>query len=116
MPVIKVLLQYGTNSNYVDNTGRTVLMRLIEDYTNCNYPVMQLLVDKGADINQQTNDGTTVLIYAIEENITYAVPDLIKLGANVNLTNNKGETPIMIATKNNEIDTTFIRFRRISIK
>lgn len=55
------------------------------------------LIDKGADVNMQASDGTTALITAIMQGNYQVVEYLLEHGADPNLANNRGWTPLKIA-------------------
>ena len=83
--IIHLMIKRGFDVNARTNNGITPL---IAATLSKNSSIVTLLVENGADIDRQGFDGNTALIIA-----TYCfeqVPNLIKLGAFVNIRNNYG--------------------------
>lgn len=55
------------------------------------------MVENGADVNMQASDGTTALIAAIMQGNYQVVEYLLEHGADPNLENKRGWTPLKIA-------------------
>lgn len=74
--------------------------------------LIRFLVDKGVDINETDHWGNTALIYALssdfnvvtEEESVETVKALIDGGIHVNMPNEKGDTPLSIATERERIE------------
>ena len=81
-------------SEYFDEPDALVTAVLFSDFE-----AAQLLVAKGIDINAKNEMGDTALIMAIEEDWvgTRWIEFLLENGANVNLTDTEGDTPLDIA-------------------
>ena len=81
-------------SEYFDEPDALVTAVLFSDFE-----AAQLLVAKGVDINAKNEMGDTALIMAIEEDWvgTRWIEFLLENGANVNLTDTEGDTPLDIA-------------------
>lgn len=71
---------------------------------------------EGNDIDAQTQNGDTALCIAAKHGDLEAVKALIMAGANVNHQNNKGLTPLMLATQNKYLETMKILTRAEEIQ
>ena len=99
-----VLLDCGANPSAKDNLGRTPLHRLL---TNSSLPSEQdylgfvnLLLRDGVDVNSTTEDGATALHLAFDHHMIKVAKVLSNSGANPNVKNNLGETPLHLLLKN----------------
>lgn len=63
MDSINILLEFGADINYANNTGETALMRAIRSRKR---HVIRGLVDAGADLNKSDYTGRTAIDYAEE--------------------------------------------------
>ena len=65
---------------------------------------MKLLIEKGADLNMvHLTTGETALYRAAEQSNPLCAMELLKAGADVNIANNDGQTPLMVAVKRGSI-------------
>ncbi len=71
---------------------------------------------EGNDIDAKTQNGDTALCIAAKHGDLEAVKALIMAGANVNHQNNKGLTPLMLATQNKYLETMKILARAEEIQ
>ena len=55
---------------------------------------LQALLNEGADVNAQTADGSTALLWASYRDDLESAELLIRAGADVNIANDLGATPI----------------------
>jgi serine/threonine-protein phosphatase 6 regulatory ankyrin repeat subunit B len=94
--VVKALIDKGADVNLTDNTGLTPLMIAAEKGHLTT--VQALLSTPGIDIDDKTTDGVTALYFAAINGKEDVVKALIDKGADVNLTDNDGQTPIMAAS------------------
>lgn len=122
--VSKVLINAGADVNAKDNEGKTALMYSAYNGTKVS---VDLLIKNKANVNAKDNDGDTALLYAIRAYISegfdlsdpfgdggafctieeyendYSADnlELIKLlinnGANVNIKNKSGQTPLSLS-------------------
>jgi ankyrin repeat protein len=92
-------IEFKGNSNGKEK-GYTPLMYAVNDEQK--YNIVKLLIDNKANVNHKaSSDGYTPLIRAVNfENYTI-VDILIKNGADVNATDNKGETVLEYACNRN---------------
>ena len=89
----KYLVENGANVNRAKDNGRTPL---IEAALGRHPEMIKYLVEMNADVNKQMISGQTALYFACHDQ-KEAVEELVKAGANVNLKNRDGRTP-MFAT------------------
>lgn len=87
--VVKLFIENNADVNAKDRHGRTPLFYARDES-------IALLVKAGAEINYQTSKGDTVLIWALQTN-PRMVKALIDNGADVNIKNNYGITPLIAA-------------------
>ena len=66
---------------------------------------LKALLKAKADIDQQNKSGTTALLYAIDSNHIPVAKKLLYAGANPNITDHRGATPLMIANRSKELVT-----------
>jgi ankyrin repeat protein/outer membrane lipoprotein-sorting protein len=96
---VRILLDRGAAINAKANDDDTALMMAV---SNNRADVVKLLLDRGADMGDM--DGHTLLLLAIYGS-DYNKPngDVVKLllerGAHVNVTDEHGETPLLLAAK-----------------
>ena len=65
--------------------------------------IVDLLISRGADVNHQNAYGNSALHQASKQHHLTVCQSLIKAGAKVDLKNNKGSTPLLLACLNDEI-------------
>lgn len=98
LDIVKYLIERGANTNAIDKFGDTVLMEAI--YTG-ELNRVKCLVEHNANVNRRTELGTTALIRALEcekfnsEIVIY----LVKCGADVNVVDKYGNTPLSLAAR-----------------
>ncbi|MCL1876307.1 MAG: ankyrin repeat domain-containing protein [Synergistaceae bacterium] len=95
--VLTLLIQAGADINAANG----VVLRGAASNPNSDADVITLLLKNGADayINTKSQSGNTPLIFAIESHNTEVVKALVQAGADVNMKDNEGMTPLMIAAK-----------------
>ena len=81
--------------NHTDNNGWTPLMLAVEE--GLLTTVQALLSAPRIDINAKKPDGITALFVAAANGNYDVVKALIKQGADVDITDNHGQTPMMVA-------------------
>jgi len=78
---------------------------LIGAFESNNIELIDFLLLEGADINHKDEKGNSVLSYAAENgNIQNLKMCIEKYKQNINLQNNEGQTPLMLACNNKHID------------
>lgn len=120
LEIVEILLDSGANPNFAQMNGETALanaaqngdymiaLRLLEAGADpnaktpvgpalaiaSNIAIMQLLVEYGADVNMTDPEGDTPIVGAIDTNAYQATYFLRCLGANLEIKNHAGKTPI----------------------
>jgi len=90
--ILDILIEKGSNINYVDNSGKTSLIYAIENHS---FSIVKQLIENGANLNQHlTKDNDkSVLMYAIENSNT----------TNTNINNYNSGSSSSQSTKKNDI-------------
>jgi ankyrin repeat protein len=121
MPVFNLLIDAGANVNAVEKVqDQTPLMWAAAAARNAS-EMVRVLIAKGANVNARakfndwagqitsepraqyhTYGGLTPLLYAARNGCYVCVEALVSAGADVNLPNNEGMTPMMIALDNSQ--------------
>ena len=93
--VLQAIISYGADVNATNKTNVTALMIACERW---NENAINILFNAGANPNIADADGRTCLHYAVENNCsTQVLQSMISQGVNVNATNKKNVTALMIA-------------------
>ena len=106
--IIKYLMDKGLNINIKGNGNISLLMQALGlDKWNGNisrYELMQEIVNKGADVNVRVSEnvgayypGEAALHYAARHNDIEAAKILLYAGANKNIRDSSGKTPLDLA-------------------
>jgi ankyrin repeat protein len=99
LEIANALIQCGANVNAINKFGQTPLSKLCDNASNRNkfndMDLVNVLMSAGADINLGN-----ALYEAADRDHTELVEYLISKGADVNQTDNKGNTPLSKAIKN----------------
>jgi len=101
---LRLLRDAGAAINQTSSTGWTALMAA--SYGN-REESFESLIDRGADINMRSEDGRSALILAVRQRDTRKehtriVERLLSLGADPNVVDAYGETPLGVARKAND--------------
>lgn len=111
--IVKMLLDAGANPYVIDSDfGDSLLMQAAEDG---NPKCVKLILGLGVDINHRNHDGETALLYAVNRRLPHIVLDLLRAGANPNIKDNAGTSPLAFALtyKNYECAEILLRFRAL---
>lgn len=107
---VKYLITRGANVNAQENSGTTSLHHAVSIYPhgskkelvdNMNV-IVGLLLDNGADLTLADNQGNLPLHKAVSSHNIAAIKTLIAKGANTDIKNKAGETPLSLAQKTNK--------------
>ncbi len=99
LDVIQLLLDKGVDVNLHDERGRSLLEIAVE---SGHIDVAATLIRGGAHVNDiNRRNGWTPVMKAIWKNRIDMVQFLIKHNADINYSNNKGETALLLAAKAN---------------
>ncbi len=104
--IVRILVNAGANVNLYTPLNTSPLMWAI-DFTrkNCNdlKEIIAVLIKAGVDVNAPRCDGWTPLMNAIAYNYTYLVPLLLKVGARIDVMDDKGITPLTLAVLRRDV-------------
>ena len=92
---IKAILEQGQDVNFANSQGVTPLHYII--MKNRENDLLQAVCDMNANVNAKTVNGDTPLMLAASGNNLGYVKTLLKAGAKVNFTNQKGNTALHLA-------------------
>ncbi|PIE89361.1 MAG: hypothetical protein CR997_11575 [Acidobacteria bacterium] len=107
VPILKVLLDHGADTETIDFKERTVLWHLAHaPYTDQVYEGVIALIQKGAHLERTYPDQWNPLIWASKKGSTKVVELLLLEGADVNTVDPMGMTALMYAVKRGQLDLT----------
>lgn len=91
---VELVSNYGVNAK--DINGFTPLMLCVQ---NGRIDMIDYLIEHNADVNQINNIGNTALFYAVfySKNQTEIIEKLLKAGADINIQNKSGVSPLTLA-------------------
>lgn len=89
--IVKHLLAYGANINYINDHGMFPLIAA------CETDIVSILINNGANVNISNKYGKTSLITLLLNDNLDNIELLVKNGADVNLVDTNCSTPLMIA-------------------
>ena len=96
----RLLLQYGANTRAKDLDSATPLHYAAKnESTFCYYSLILLLVNAKADVEAMDNTGSTPLHWAATNVWRGAMEALLYVGADPNIANSRGATPLHSATQ-----------------
>ncbi|XXQ35542.1 BTB domain-containing protein [Plasmodiophora brassicae] len=112
--IIEKLLEYGADPNSRDGDSEQTALHFAADH-DLSDAICRLLIRYGADVNavrrQDCNDSTTALHIACHNQSDDMVKVLLEARANVNVTDNAGDTPLHIAVRNKARNTVDVLFQ-----
>ncbi|MGC9030881.1 MAG: ankyrin repeat domain-containing protein [Desulfomonilaceae bacterium] len=92
----ELLIKDGADPNTTDENGVTALMLAASNPRGDNAQLVNILVERGADVNAKDKEGQTAFKRAFDKGYLGAAWALLHKGANPNITNDKGQTPLMV--------------------
>ncbi|OUM59360.1 hypothetical protein PIROE2DRAFT_63825 [Piromyces sp. E2] len=108
MPTIQYLIENGSDINSEDKNG-TAIIHLLFNKSKFNEKIFNtLLQNNNIDLNKKNSDGDTLLLLLIKKNIPFAIKEnyiktIIRRGANVNIKDRNGNSPLSEAIKLNSL-------------
>lgn len=97
---VEILLAWNANPLLTLQGGRSVFSKMLKRYQVVEFQqTLYLLLHHGLNINHQVDQGNTILHLAVHRKRSDIVPFLISLGANKNIQNSNGETPLQMAIR-----------------
>jgi ankyrin repeat protein/truncated hemoglobin YjbI len=98
LPLIKLLLERGSQVNALDADGLTPLLHLSKTRSKADpIPVMELLTARGANVNARDETQSTLLMYFARRGNEAAVRWVLAHGADRNARNKSGKSAAEIA-------------------
>ncbi|WP_342189557.1 ankyrin repeat domain-containing protein [Spiroplasma endosymbiont of Dilophus febrilis] len=94
LEVLEILINYGFNSNFLNEYGYASLHIAVK--SGCVKRI-QLLLDNGANINSLNSIGNAPLYCAVEDKVIGAIELLLKWGADVNIKTRFNESCLFVA-------------------
>jgi len=96
--IIEYLLEHGADINAIDpRDGETCLGSIFCTRSHCTY--IDLLLRYKCDLNAQNKKGITTLMSAVDINCAKCAKKLIDSGADLDITDNDGNTALIIAAE-----------------
>ena len=95
-----------TTMKYKHLDGYTPLMMIVVNPNITNFEktvVIDRLIEMGCDVNRPNDFGETALMMAVKRNNRKMMEYLLENGANPNISDTLGVTPLMIATFNSQL-------------
>lgn len=100
--------------NAQDRTGKTPLMRVME---NKRIDLLELmLLQKEIDVNIKNNIGMSALHYGVQSGWVQGIEELLNYGADVNLSGERGNTPLMDSILWDKTECAFVLLAHDNIK
>lgn len=102
--IIKYLINHGANINSVDGYKNTPLAIAAKKK---KLDTVKYLLENGANVNSKNKSGATPLILlneVFDDSSQEILDELIKYGADINVTDRDGQTVLMAAVRQNDIN------------
>ncbi len=93
--IAKLLLEYGADPLDEARKGRAIIAAIEKGF----FEVVKLIVEKGYDVNEKDHAGQPILSAAVTSKHSDTVEFLLAFGADPNILDAEGYTPLMLAAK-----------------
>jgi ankyrin repeat protein len=104
LATVQCLLENGANTNATNLIGATPLHYVCKRKTNLR-GIANILLENGSEVNVQTYSGKSALHYACEMHLAELVEVLCPFGADPNLVDQEGHTPMHLVLVKEGRDT-----------
>ena len=110
--LLSLFVDSRVKMNYKDDDGSTPLHQLVSN-TSVDLTAVQLVIKGGGDVNARDSEECTPLVVSCRVGATiFVVNELLKAGANLNVSGNDGMTPLMWAVALCQQDLTQLLINR----
>jgi ankyrin repeat protein len=99
--IVDLLCEAKASVDAVNKDGYTALMLASAEG---HVQIVKILLSRGADVNIQDKDGSTALLWSCRSD-AFSAQMILAAGANSNIANTNGLTPLMAAVCNNQHET-----------
>ena len=106
-PLVRAVLQAGANAAHTDKDGRTALWLACENKHETAASELIEATKRGGALDRHGRNKRSVLHVASAKGLAGTVAKLLSLGADAELTDKNGQTPLQLA-RENEVKAAFV--------